>query len=142
MQGPVLKDLTVTQARFIAMLARTARVQRDTLLGNVPEEDLGEFTPARGEHNPAADLGFEPLPPDASPTVLLNEAIASLSERARRELYTLVRVGQGHVAARKWYRGLSEAETLGEDMITVTILEDSDLHDHIAKGLYETKLAS
>ncbi|NGO56178.1 DUF3775 domain-containing protein [Allomesorhizobium camelthorni] len=137
----MLKDLNVDQARFIALLAKAARMQRDTLLGNVPEEDLGELTPARGEHNPAAGLGFEPLPPDASQTVLLSEAIASLSERARRELYTLVRVGQGHVAARKWYRGLSEAGTLGEDMITAAILEDPDLHDHITKGLYETKLA-
>ena len=30
---------------------------------------------------------------------------------------------------------------LGEDTITTAIVEDADLHDHLAKGLYEAKLA-
>jgi hypothetical protein len=138
----MLKDLTVDQARFVAMLARTARTQRDALLGNVAEDDLGGLKPGRGEHNPTAELGFEPLPPDSSQTTALRDAIATLSATARRELYTVMRIGQGHLAARKWNRGLSEAEVLGEDMITAVIVEDADLHDHITKGLYEAKLSS
>jgi hypothetical protein len=35
----MLKDLNVDQARFLAILARTARIQRDSLLGHVPEKD-------------------------------------------------------------------------------------------------------
>ena len=53
-----------------------------------------------------------------------------------------MRIGQGHLAVKKWHRGLSEAEALGQDAITAAIMDDADLHDHITKGLYEAKLAS
>jgi hypothetical protein len=139
----MLKELDVDQARFIALLAKTARMQRDALLGNVAEEDLDGVTPGRGERNPTVELGLEPLPPDVSrPAEALREAINALSEPARRELYALMRMGQGHLAAKKWYRGLSEAEMLGDSAITTAIFDDPDLHDHIMKGLYEAKLAA
>jgi len=137
----MLRDLNIDQARFIALLARTARTQRDALLGNVAEEDLDGVTPGRGEHNPTAELGFEPLPGKDSQTAALREAITSLSGTARQELYALMRIGQGHLAAKKWHRGLSEAEALGQDAITAAIIDDADLHDHLAKGLYEAKLS-
>ena len=139
----MLKDLTADQARFVALLAKVARAQRDALLGNVAEDDLAkELNPARGEHNPTAALGFEPLPPSASQTVALREAVATLSPMARSELYILVRIGQGDLAAKKWHRGLSEASLLGDETIAAAIVEDADLHDHIMKGLYEAELAS
>jgi len=115
--------------------------QRDALLGNVAEEDLDGVTPGRGEHNPTAELGFEPLAAEDSQTAVLREAIASLSAAARQKLYVLMRIGQGHVAAKKWHRGLSEAEALGQDAITAAIMDDADLHDHLAKGLYEANLS-
>ena len=133
----MLKDLNVDQARFIALLARSARTQRDALLGHVAERTLGGTIPGRGEHNPTAELGLEPLPTDDLQAAALREAIASLSGPARQELYALMRIGQGHLAAKKWYRGLSEAEALGPGVITAAIIEDADLHDHLAKGLYE-----
>jgi hypothetical protein len=138
----MLKDLNVDQARFVALLARTARTQRDLVLGNVAESDLGGLQPGRGTHNPSAELGYQPLPPEASQTAALREAVTSLSEPARRELYTLMRIGQGDLSAKKWHRGLSEAGMLGVDTITAAIIEDADLHDHIAKGLYEADLSS
>jgi Protein of unknown function (DUF3775) len=107
----------------------------------VAEADLGGAKVARGEHNPTVELGFDPQPPEAAQTTALREAIAALSKTARQELYTLMRIGQGDLAAKKWYRGLSEAELLGEDTTTAAILEDPDLHDHIAKALYEAKLS-
>jgi len=137
----MLRDLNVDQARFIALLARTARTQRDALLGNVAEEDLDGVTSGRGQHNPTAELGFEPLPAEDSQTAALREAITSLSGTARQELYALMRIGQGHLAAKKWHRGLSEAEALGQDAITAAIIDDADLHDHLAKGLYEANLS-
>jgi hypothetical protein len=143
MEPNMLKDLHVDQARFIALLANTARAQRDALLGNVAENDLDGPTPGRGEHNPTAELGVEALPADVSqPAAALREAISSLSEPARRELYALMRIGQGHLAAKKWDRGLSEAEMLGDNAITAAIIDDPDLHDHVMKGLYEAKLAA
>jgi hypothetical protein len=137
----MLKELSVRQARFIALLADTARTQRDSLLVHVSEADLGGAKVARGEHNPTAELGFDPQPPRPAPTTALREAIATLSETARRELYTLMRIGQGDLAANKWYRGLSDAELLGDETITAAIIEDPDLHDHITKALYEAKLS-
>ena len=139
----MLNDLHVDQAHFIALLAKTARAQRDALLGNVAEDDLDGPMPGRGEHNPTAELGVEPLPADASkPAAALCEAIKSLSEPARRELYALMRIGQGHLAANKWDRGLSEAEMLGDNVITAAIIDDPDLHDHVTKGLYEARLVA
>jgi len=138
----MLKDLNADQAHFIALLAKTARMQRDTTIGHVPEDDLGGIAPGRGEHNPTAELGFEPLSADAPQTAGLRQAISSLSDSARRELYALMRIGQGHLAAKTWHRGLSEAEMLGTETITAAMIEDADLHDHLAKGLYEAGLAS
>ena len=138
----MLKDLNANQARFIALLAETARMQRDAILGNVAEADLGDVTPGRGEHNRTAELGLGTFDAEASPVAALREAITSLSPMARQELYTLMRIGQGHLAAKKWHRGLSEAEALGENTVTATIIEDADLHDHLEKALYETKLSA
>jgi len=59
---------------------------------------------------------------------------------ARAELYALIRIGQGHLAAATGHQGIVEAEMLGDETVTTTIAEDPDLHDHIAKGLYEAKL--
>jgi hypothetical protein len=134
----MLEHLSADQARFIALLARAARRQRDGLLGNVAEADLDGEIPGRGEHNPVAQLGFEPLLPGMSAATALSEAVGTLSESARRELYALMRIGQGQLAARTWHRGVSEAGALGEDTVTAAILEDADLHDHIAKALYQT----
>jgi hypothetical protein len=138
----MLAALNGDQARFVALLAKAARAQRDDLLGNVAEDDLAPLKAARGEHNPTAQLGFDPLRPGASQTEALREALAALSTQARSELYTLMRIGQGDHAANKWHRGLSEANLLGDETITATILENADLHDHIMKGLYEAEAAS
>jgi hypothetical protein len=137
----MLRELKKEQAHFIALLAKTARIRRDKLLGNVAEEDLGGIEPVRGEHNPTASLGFEPLPPDSAQITDLRQAIASLGSAARAELYALMRVGQGDLAAQKWHRGISEAELLGETATSAALLEDADLHDHLVKGLYETETA-
>jgi len=138
----MLKSLSADQARFIALLAKTARMQRDAVLGHVAERDLGGTTPGRGEHNPTAELGFDPVRTKGSQTADLRDAIASLSEAARQELYVLMRIGQGDLAAGNWRLGLSQAEALGDSTIADAMVEDSDLHEHIAKALYETKLAS
>jgi len=138
----MLKDLNVKQARFIALLARTARMQRDAILGKVAEANLDGVTPGRGEHNQTAELALETFAAESAPAAALREAITSRSPMARQELYTLMRVGQGHLAAKKWYRGLSEAEALGENTVTATMIEDADLHDHLTKGLYKLKLST
>jgi hypothetical protein len=138
----MLKELSANQAKFIGLIAKTARMQRDAVLGKAAEAGLNGTSPGRGEHNPTADLGFEPLPADAPEILALRDAIGSLSATARQELYALMRIGQGHLSAKKWHRGLTEAEALGDDSVIATMTEDADLHDHLAKGLYEAELAS
>jgi len=138
----MLKELNRDQAHFVAVLAKAARMQRDAFIARVPEDDLADTKPARGEHNPTADLGFTAFPEDASQVVALREAIDTLSSAGRSELYALMRIGQGELAAQKWHRGLVEAANLGDATVTAALIEDPDLHDHLMKGLYETKLAS
>lgn len=138
----MLIALNVDQARFVALLAKAARAQRDELLDGVAEADLAPIKPARGEHNPTAGLGFEPLRAGASQSEALQEAVAALSAQGRCELYTLMRIGQGDLAANKWHRGLTEASLLGDETIAAAITEDADLHEHIMKCLYEAELAS
>jgi hypothetical protein len=94
----VLKDLNVDQARFVALLAKAARAQRDAMLGHVPEKDLNGATVARGEHNPTASLGLDPLPAQDTQLSALRNALAALKAGARSELYGLMRIGQGQLA--------------------------------------------
>jgi hypothetical protein len=138
----MLKDLNVDQARFVALVAKTARAQRDAMLGHVPDKDLNGTTAARGEHNPTAALGYEPLPAQDHQLSALRNALGTLTAMARSELYVLMRIGQGHLAAKKWRRGVKEARSLGDVTVSATLLEDPDLHDHLLKGLYEADLAS
>ena len=138
----MLNALTPQQVHFVALLAKAARMQRDALLGNIAENDLVESKAARGEHNPTAALGFEPVHPEASQITALRDAIAGLSSVARSELHVLMRVGQGDLAVQNWDRGIAEAATLGDETVMGCLIEDSDLHDHLTKGLYEARPGS
>ena len=137
----MLRALNKDQAHFVALLARTARTERDNLIRRVAEKDLDGINPVRGEHNPTASLGFEPLSANSQSLKALRAAIASLDPAARRELYALMRVGQGDLAGQKWRRGVSEAERMGEAATSAALMDDADLHDHLVKGLYETEAA-
>lgn len=138
----VLTDLNVDQARFVALIANAARAERDALLGHGPDRDLARTTSTRGERNPTAALGFDPLPAQDSQLSALRDALGALSVTARSELYVLMRIGQGHLAAQQWHRGIDEARSLGDTAVTGALIEDPDLHDHISKGLYEADLGS
>jgi hypothetical protein len=105
------------------------------------EDALGGTKAARGEHNSTAELGLNPLPAQDSQAAALAEAIASLSATACRELYALMRIGQGDLAAKQWHDGLSETDALGQDAITTAPINDTDLRNHLAKGLYEVKIS-
>ena len=133
----MLQELSADQAQQIADLAKTARAARDVILDNVPEEDLGVPKSARGEHNPAGTLGFDPLPLDDPALIELRAAVCALVPAARAELFVLMRMGQGDFAICDWDRGLSEAALLGDNTILAALTGDADLHEHISKALYE-----
>ena len=138
----MLKDLNVGQARFVALLAKAVRAERDAMLGHGTDRDLNETTATRGERNPGAALGYDPLPAQNSQLSALREALGALSASARSELYVLMRIGQGHCAAKKWHLGVDEAQSLGDATVTGVLLENPDLHDHVLKGIYEAHLGS
>jgi hypothetical protein len=138
----MLRQLTEEQARQIASLAKAVRKARDALLDNVPDEDMGEPPAARGEHNPTAAFALDPLPPDDPAIAALRQALGVLQPSARSELFVLMRMGQGDFGITDWDQGLSEAELLGDETVTATLIEDLDLHDHITKGLYEVTPSS
>jgi hypothetical protein len=133
----MLQQLAEEQARQIASLAKTVRETRDALLDNVHDEDLKEPPAARGEHNPTATFALDPLPPDDPAVAALHQALSALQPGARSELFVLMRMGQGDFGITDWEQGLSEAELLGDETVTATMIEDLDLHDHITKALYE-----
>ena len=116
----MLKDLSAEQARFIALLARTARDERDALICKATEGDLAGPPPARGEHNPTAELGYDPLPPDPKIDESAESAIMELTPAERSALYTLMRIGQGHLAAEKWHHG-SPKPLFGDATVTATV---------------------
>ena len=138
----MLENLTVDQARLVARLAQAARAERDAMLGHGPDRDLSKTTAARGERNPTAALGFDPLPGENRRLTALRDALDVLPPAARSEVYVLTRIGQGHLAADQWDRGMQEAQSLGDTTVTGTLIEDPDLHDHLLKGLYEARLGS
>ena len=138
----MLKYLNVDQARFVALLAKAGRAERDAMLGHGSDTNLNGTTATRGERNPTAALGFDPLPSDDSQVKALRDALGALTESARSELYVLMRIGQGHLGAKAWQRGIEEARLLGDAAVTGALIEDPDLHDHLSKGLYQADLSS
>ena len=136
----MLKDLNVDQARFIALLAKTARAERDAMLGHGRDRAFDETVASRGERDPTAARGLDPLPAHNMQLRALRSALAALTERARSELYVLMRIGQGHLAAKTWQRGTEEAQLLGDAAVTAALSEDPNLHDHLSKGLFEADL--
>jgi hypothetical protein len=132
----MLEKLRAQQAQHIAELAKAARERRDTLLHGVAEETGSGPHPAKGESDRAGPAGFDVLPADDPALSALRDAIARLRPAARSELFALMRIGQGDLAKGDWSRGLSEAETLGNDIIGGILADDVDLSIHLSKALY------
>jgi hypothetical protein len=133
----MLKNLTSRKAHLIAQLARTARDARDAMLHGVADETVGEPHPAKGEHDRIGTGGFDVLSADDPAVSALRVAISGLRPAARSELFALMRIGQGELAAGDWKRGLSEATTLGDESIAGILADDIDLQSHLDRGLYE-----
>ncbi len=132
----MLHELDVLEARRIADLAADLRKVRDRLLDKVPEADLGELRPARGEHNPAASLGPDQLAAGEPEFVALRAAIAALPRDIRTKLWVTAEIGRGRVAILGTDAALTEAAALADDALAENLLADPDLHDVLRKGLY------
>lgn len=133
----MLEALKSNEVHRIAQLAKAARDARDALVHGVPEEMLEEPHPIKGELDRIGAGGFDILPADDPALAALRRAIGDLQPAARSELFALMRIGQGDLAAGDWGRGLSEATSLGDESIGGILADDIDLRSHIEKGLYE-----
>ncbi len=136
----MLESITVKQVKQIADLANKARIASDRALVELPERDLDEPKLARGEHNPAATIGLDPLPADHPARVALRNAVAALSDEARVELLALIWVGRGEYGFKDWQRALAAATATRPAADSAILTEQADLHELLAKGLYELKL--
>lgn len=136
----MFERITIKQVRQVADLAKEARTARDRALLELPERDLGEPTPARGEHNPAAAVGLDPLPADHPARVALRDAVGALSDEALSELLALAWVGRGEYGFKDWQRALSAADAVLPATKSDLVTEQVDLHELLTKGLYELKL--
>jgi hypothetical protein len=137
----MLKKLRVAEAKHVAEMARAARAARDEMLRHIGGEQLGEPEPARGEHNPAAGLGYDPLPRTHRVRTALADSVIALSSPARCELLALAWIGRGDYSANKWAEALAAASNLRDDVAVETLMGWPDLHEAVMKGLYELELA-
>ena len=135
----MLEKIAAEEVKRIAGLAKAAREARDRMLEKIPDGALDQPTPARGEHNPAAALGLEPLPADHPARLALKGAIDSLPSGARRELLALMWIGRNDYGTAEWERAMTDATTPFE-VTADTLMEESDLSAFLLKGLYEMKL--
>ena len=135
----MLEKIAAEEVKRIAGLAKAAREARDLMLEKVPDEALGEPAPAKGEHNPAAALGLEPLSADHPARLAVKDAIDSLPPDARRELLALMWIGRNDYGIADWERAMADATTPFE-VTAEALMEESDLSAFLLKGLYEMKL--
>jgi hypothetical protein len=132
----MLYELEVLEARHIADLALELSKRRDRLLEKVPEADLGEPEPARGEHNPMSKIALESLLETKPEYIALRQAIAAIPRDIREKLWVLARTGRGDIAIQGWGEAIGAAALLKDDDIAADLLTEPDLHLHIRKGLY------
>lgn len=135
----MLEKIAAEEVKRIAELAKVAREARDFMLEKVRDEALGQPTPSKGEHNPAAELGLDPLPSDHPARVALQEAIEKLPSQARLELLALTWIGRNDYGIADWDRAMADAATPFE-VTPETLVEEADLCTLLLKGLYEMKL--
>jgi hypothetical protein len=133
----MLHELDVLEARHIADLALDARKVRDQLLEKIPERDLGEPVPARGEHNPNNNVMLDGVLDTAPAFVALQQALAALPREISEKLWALARTGRGEVTIQDWEQAIGSASLRTSGDIVADLLGDPDLHDHLHKGLYE-----
>ncbi len=132
----MLHEIDILEARRIAELAASAREARDQALAPVPEAELGEPTPARGQHHPAGALGFGAMPADLPASQALRGAVENLPADLRRKLWATMRIGSGDYARGDWDEALAAAANLSDAAMISDLAEEIDLHDKLMKGLY------
>lgn len=134
-----MENISEDDVRRIARLAEAAGKARDVVLDRIRDAALRDAKPARGEHDPAAAYGLNFLPADHPDRMALREAIAGLSAEARQELRAVVWIGQGEYSVKEWPDAVADAAAGSEDIPADSFLDHPNLHECLAKGLYELR---
>lgn len=132
----MLERIAVEELRALADKASAVRDVRDRILTGVRDEALAEQKPARGPHNPSAELGLDLVPETDPARRALEEALSGLSPPALRELWAVVLVGRGDYAVKDWEQAVAEANRL-RDVGTGLFMGMADLHEYLMKVVYE-----
>jgi hypothetical protein len=138
----MLYELDVLEARRIADLAAEVRKVRDRLLEKVPEAELGEPQPARGEHNPVGDIVLDDVLAREPEFIALRDAIGALPRDIRDKVWAVAEIGRGRFAIRDADAAQAEASAMSNEAIAESLLGEPDLHDVLRKGLYQLGLAT
>ena len=138
----MLHELDALEVRRIADLAAALRTARDRLLEQVPEAEFGEPEAERGAHEPLRELAPGAALAGAPEYLALREAIAGLPRDIRTRLWVVAEIGRGQFAILDTERALAEASVMSDQAIADRLIEDPDLHDILAKGLYQLGAAT
>ena len=139
---PLLHELDVLETRRIAGLALDARQVRDRLLEKVPDADLGEPEPARGEHNAASTIALNSVLASKPEFIALRQAIVELPRDIREKLWVVMQIGRGDAAVVDRDIALATAAVLSDAEIADNLSSNPDLHSYLQKGLYELRVAA
>lgn len=135
----MLRHITADEVKHMAELARAAREARDRMLSGVPNPDPAQPKPARGRHNPAAALGFQPLAADHPARAALEQAIVALPPEAAAELRALMWMARGDYGSNEMDKA-RDASAAASTPVVASLMDRADLHNLLMKALYELKL--
>jgi hypothetical protein len=136
----VLQHITVDEVKEIARLSNEARQAQDRLLNKVRVMDRNEDGALLSEQM-LGTLDSLDVSLDNPALNALKERIDALSDEARYELMAVMWIGRGDYSAGQWDDAIAQARA-GSDAGDVDyISEKGPLHDYLAKGLYNLKLA-
>lgn len=137
---PVLEKLAALELRTLADRARAVREVRDRMVSGLDYDAFAEDSPARGEHNPGADLGLDVVPEDDPARTALEEALSALPPAALREVWAAVLVGRGEYQLSDWDRAMADAKRL-TDVSTGMFMGVADLQGCLMRVVYELERA-
>jgi hypothetical protein len=133
----MLHEIEILEARRIADLAEKVSKVRDRLLEKVPEAELGEPQPARGEHNPASSIALEDVLAGDPAFVSFRGGVSELTRELREKLLVVAQIGRGDIGAAGWDHALGQLSNLSDDEIMTRFTGEPDLAQYLRKGLYE-----
>jgi len=136
----MFSHVQVEEVRRIADLAGRAADAHRRLIGGLQDIDLGEQPLERGSRNPTDLDSLNLLGKTGSRDYdALRAEIGRLPPEARQEVKAAMLIGRGDFAAGDWDRAMVEAAAVPESADVDYLSEKLDLHDHLAKALYELK---